>query len=161
MNSRPFGNLGIDISASTLALTSTSALQKIYFVSQSLYFCLSKFYMKKTSMVEYFSNTLADLPGSFRRCQSSYSVEHPLTPPSEKRSSTVEIISGVSKTHKAQRLCPLHFCQFVFKSKREHLSNQEKCFLFHLKISFRSGENQILKFHIFKFRDVIKCLSIK
>ena len=67
---RPFGNLGIGISASALALTSASAsaLQKIYFVLQSLYFCLSKFYMKKTSMVEYFSSTLADLPGSFRRC---------------------------------------------------------------------------------------------
>ena len=48
-----------------------------------------------------------------------------------------------------------------FKSKRNHLSNQEKCFLFHFKRSFRSRENQILEFYIFKFHDVIKCLSIK
>ena len=30
----------------------------------------------------------------------------------------------------------------------------EKCF-------FRSRENQILEFYIFKFHDVIKCLNIK
>ena len=48
-----------------------------------------------------------------------------------------------------------------FKSKREHLSNYKKCFLFYFKTSFRSRENQILKFYIFKFHDVIKCLSIK
>ena len=59
---RPFGNLDIGISASA------SALQKICFVLRSLYFCFSKFYMKKTSMVKYFSSTHADLPRSFRRC---------------------------------------------------------------------------------------------
>ena len=69
-NNGPFGNIGIGISASASALTSvsTSALQQIYFVFRSLYFCLSKFYMKKTSMVKYFSSELADLPRSFRRC---------------------------------------------------------------------------------------------
>ena len=34
-------------------------------------------------------------------------------------------------------------------------------FFFHFKSSFRSRENQILEFYIFKFHDVIKCLSIK
>ena len=65
-----FGNLGISISASASALTSALALalQKPYFVLRSLYFCLSKFYMKKVSMVKYFSSTLADLRGSFSRC---------------------------------------------------------------------------------------------
>ena len=53
------------------------------------------------------------------------------------------------------------FTTSFFKSKREHLSNKEKCFLFHFKSSFRSRENQILEFTIFKFHDVIKCLSIK
>ena len=67
LKSKPFGNLGIGISASALASTSASALQKKFFFSQSLYFCLSKFYMKKTSMVKYFWSTLADLPGSFSR----------------------------------------------------------------------------------------------
>ena len=67
---RPFGNLGIGISASASALTSVlaSALQKFYFVLRNHYFCLSKFYIKKTSMVKYFSRTLADLPGGFSRC---------------------------------------------------------------------------------------------
>ena len=37
----------------------------------------------------------------------------------------------------------------------------EKCFSFHFKNSFRSRENQILVFYIFKFYDVIKCLRIK
>ena len=66
----PFGNLGIGISASASALTSAwaSALQRIYFVLRSLYFCLSKFYMKKTSMVKYFSSTLAGLSCSFIQC---------------------------------------------------------------------------------------------
>ena len=34
-------------------------------------------------------------------------------------------------------------------------------FLFHFKGFSRSGENEILEFQIFKFHDVIKCLSIK
>ena len=37
-------------------------------ILRSLYFCLSKSDMKKTSMVKYFSSTLTDLPVSFRRC---------------------------------------------------------------------------------------------
>ena len=36
------------------------------------------------------------------------------------------------------------FASLVFKSKREHLSNWEKCFLFSFKSSFYSRENQIL-----------------
>ena len=48
-----------------------------------------------------------------------------------------------------------------FKSKREYLSKQQQCFPFHFKTSFRSRENQILEFYVFKFHDVIKCLSIK
>ena len=52
------------------------------------------------------------------------------------------------------------FLLVFFKSKREHLSNYEKCFLFHFKSSFRSRENQILEVYIFKFYDVIKFLSI-
>ena len=65
-----FGKFDIGISASALALTSASpsALQKIYFVLQSLYFYLYKFCMNKTSMVNHFSSTLADLPGSFMQC---------------------------------------------------------------------------------------------
>ena len=38
----------------------------------------------------------------------------------------------------SSRLCPLHFCKFVFKSKREHLWNLEKCFLLHSKSFFIS-----------------------
>ena len=53
------------------------------------------------------------------------------------------------------------FANLFFKSKRGHLSNKEKYFLFHFKSSFRSQENQILEFYILKFHDVIKCLSIK
>ena len=46
-------------------------------------------------------------------------------------------------------------------SKREHLSNKEKCFLFHFESSFCSWDNQILTFQIFKCHDVIKYLSMK
>ena len=48
-----------------------------------------------------------------------------------------------------------------FKSKGEHLGNKEQSFLFHFKSSFRSRENQIFELKIFKFHDVIECLSIK
>ena len=53
------------------------------------------------------------------------------------------------------------FASLFFKSRQKHLSNYEKCFLFNFKSSFRSRENQILEFPIFRFHDVIKCLSIK
>ena len=53
------------------------------------------------------------------------------------------------------------FASLFFKSKRKHLSKQEKCFLFHFKSSFHSGENQILEFQMFRFHDIIKCRSIK
>ena len=48
-----------------------------------------------------------------------------------------------------------------FKSERKHLSNEEKCFLFHFKSFFRSREDQMLELYIFKFYGVIKYLSIK
>ena len=39
--------------------------------------------------------------------------------------------------------------------------NKEKCFLFHFESSFRSRENQIFTFQVFKCHDVIKCVSMK
>ena len=58
--------------------------------------------------------------------------------------------------------CVCYFlASLLFKSKLQHLLNQEKCFLIHLKSSFRSRENQTLEFQIFKFHDIIKCHSIK
>ena len=53
------------------------------------------------------------------------------------------------------------FASLFIKSKGEQLGNKEKKFLFHFKRSFRSQENQILEFRIFKFYKVIKCLSTK
>ena len=53
------------------------------------------------------------------------------------------------------------FAGLFFKSKLEHLSNCERCLLFHFKSSFSFQENQMLEFYILKFHDVIKCLSIK
>ena len=53
------------------------------------------------------------------------------------------------------------FASLFFKSKIEHLWNLKKCYLFSFESSFRSRENQILEFKIFKFHDVIKCLIIK
>ena len=53
------------------------------------------------------------------------------------------------------------FLLVCFLSKREHSWNKEKCFLFHLESSFRSWDNQILNFQIFKCYDVIKCSSMK
>ena len=53
------------------------------------------------------------------------------------------------------------FTSLFSPSKREYLWNKEKCFLFHFESSFRSWDNQILTFQIFKCHDVIKCLSMK
>ena len=92
----PFENLGIGI----LASASASALQKIYFVLRSLYFYLMKFYTKKTSMMKYFSRKIADLSGSFHRCLEQLFCRNPLAPASEERNTTVNVISGVSRTRK-------------------------------------------------------------
>ena len=53
------------------------------------------------------------------------------------------------------------FASLLCMSKREHSKNNEKCFLFHFKNSFRSWDNQILTFQIFKCHNIIKCLSMK
>ena len=53
------------------------------------------------------------------------------------------------------------FASLCFKFKGEHLSNKEKYFLFHFKSSFRSWDNQILTFQIFRCYDVIKCPRTK
>ena len=38
------------------------------------------------------------------------------------------------------------FTSLFYASKKEHLLNKEKCFLFHLESSFRSWDNRILNF---------------
>ena len=53
------------------------------------------------------------------------------------------------------------FGGLFFNPKKEYLWTVTKCFLFHFKSSFRSWENHILISQIFKFHDVIKCLSMK
>ena len=47
------------------------------------------------------------------------------------------------------------FASLFFKSKREHLSNQGKCFSFHFKSFSRPRKNKFLEFQIFKFHNVI------
>ena len=53
------------------------------------------------------------------------------------------------------------FTSLFCMSKWEDLWNKETCFVFHFENSFRSWDNQILSFQIFKCHDVIKCLSMK
>ena len=50
------------------------------------------------------------------------------------------------------------FASLFYKSKREH-KNKDICFSFHFESSFRSWDNQILYFQIFRYHDVIKCLE--
>ena len=52
------------------------------------------------------------------------------------------------------------FARLFCISTREHLWNKEK-YTFHFELSFRSWDNQILNFQIFKCHDVIKSLSMK
>ena len=53
------------------------------------------------------------------------------------------------------------FASLFYISNREHLQNKEKWFLFHFESSYRSLDNLILSFQVFKCHDLIKCLSIK
>ena len=48
------------------------------------------------------------------------------------------------------------FAIMFYKSKWEYLWNKEKRFLLHFESSFRSWDNQILTFQIFKCHEVIK-----
>ena len=41
------------------------------------------------------------------------------------------------------------FASLFYKSEREHLSDKEKCFLFHFESYFRSLENQVLTFQVY------------
>ena len=52
--------------------------------------------------------------------------------------------------------CYVHyiFANLFCLSKREHLGNKEKCFLFHFESSFHSWDNQILNFQIFECHDI-------
>ena len=61
---QPFGNLGINIGIDV----GIGIAIAIFFFLRSFYFCLSKFLMKKTSVVKSFSSTLAHLPGSCSCC---------------------------------------------------------------------------------------------
>ena len=53
------------------------------------------------------------------------------------------------------------FASLSCMSKREHFWNREKWFSFHFKSCFCSGDNQILTSEVFKYHDIIKCLSMK
>ena len=53
------------------------------------------------------------------------------------------------------------FASLFYLSKWEYLWNNEKGFLFYFESSFRSGDNQVLTFQIFKCYDIIKYLSMK
>ena len=68
-----------------------------------------------------------------------------------------KVLKGISPLTSRVHIFVSVFCI----SKREHLWNEEKCFLFHFESSFRSWNNQTVTFEVFKFHDVIKFLSMK
>ena len=71
-------------------------------------------------MFKSFSSTLADLPRSFSRCLSSYSVQNSLVPASGERNSTVDVIVGVLKTCQVDG-GSLRVCKFLIrKTVRDH-----------------------------------------
>ena len=54
------------------------------------------------------------------------------------------------------------FATLLCVAKRECFWNKKKCcFFFQFESSFRSWDNQILIFQVFRYCDVIKCLSVK
>ena len=94
---------------------SASALQKQNFFLRSFYFYLSKFLMKETSMVKSFLSTLAHLPGSFNRCLEQLLCRNLLALASGERNSTIDVISRVLKTLKAEN-CILHVSKFLIRN---------------------------------------------
>ena len=93
---KPFGNLGIGISASASALTSASAsaLQKKFCLAKFL-FCLSKFLIKKKSMVKSFSSTLVHHPGSFSRCLGESFCRNQVSTCFWRKELTVDVYGGL------------------------------------------------------------------
>ena len=86
----------------------------------NFYFCLSKFLMKKSSLVKSFWSTLAHLSRSFSRCLEQLFCRNLLALASEERNSTVDVISGVLKTLTAES-CILHVCKFLISNPiRDH-----------------------------------------
>ena len=88
-----------------------------FFLSTLLLFCATlnifsqhdPFFWK--SMRKSFSSTLVDLPGRFWLLFSACS---------EERNSTVDVISGILKTHKAES-CSLQFCKSLIRNPiRDH-----------------------------------------
>ena len=76
----------------------------------------------------------------------------------EKYSDVNKVLKGINPlTSRVHNIFVSVFCI----SKREHLWNEEKCFLFHFESSFHSWNNQTVTFEVFKFHDVIKFLSMK
>ena len=68
----------------------------------------------------------------------------------------------IFKENKILKGCVCYILLVCFLSLNESTCQTRKnAFLFHFKSSFCSQENQILEFYIFKFHDIIKCLSIK
>ena len=66
------------------------------------------------------------------------------------------------KAFKVLNVCVHYiFANLFFGLNQSTCQIKKNVFLFHLETSFRSWENQILEFYIFKFHGVIKCLSIK
>ena len=53
------------------------------------------------------------------------------------------------------------FANLFCMSKGEYLKIKGKCFFFYYQSSFRSWDNQILTFQVFRCHEVIKCSSIK
>ena len=100
----------LEISALTSTLTSASALQKFYFAFRSFNFVFQSLLWSKTSLESPFHNIQAFLERTvLPAVWSSYSVENPLTPASEKRNSTMDITLRPLKTRKAAACRSVNF----------------------------------------------------
>ena len=92
--------------------------KKLILPFEVLIFAFRSFPRSKTSLWKSFSSTLAGLPGYFSCC---YLVDKPLRPASQERHLTLDIISGVLKTRKAES-CSLQVCKFLIRHAiRDHL----------------------------------------
>ena len=95
-------------------MTSSSALLKFYFAFRSFNsfnFCLLRFLIKQKILEEVlFKYTCRPSWRVLPAVKSSYSVENLLAPVSDERNFTVDVMSGVLKTRKAES-CSLHVCK--------------------------------------------------
>ena len=111
------GHLGISIG---IDVGIGIGIVNIFLLFEALLFAFRSFLLSKTSMLKFFSKTLASFPESVCCCSEQLFCRDVVAPASEERNSAMYVISGVLKTRKAES-CSLYVCVFLIRNHiRDH-----------------------------------------